>query len=84
MINDRHGDTLRYVRIYHEKQNGERVPLDPYKTFEEHGLYGGPKTRPQHLELLYDYATEFHDCPILMCDDYFTYENPKKSAAGLQ
>ncbi len=76
-INERHGGTLRHIKIFDENENGDRISLEPHKTLEDCGYLGGPKHRPQHLELLYDYVTEFHECPILMADDYFTYENPK-------
>ncbi len=77
IINERHGGTLRHVKIYDEDDSGAKITLDPHKTLEECGYLGGPKPRPQKLELVYDYITEFHECPILMADDYFTYENPK-------
>ena len=77
IINERHGGTLRYVRIYHEDNRGERTQLDRHKTLEECGYLGAPKTKPQKLELIYDFTTEFHDCPILMSDDYFIRENQK-------
>lgn len=78
IINERHGTTLRFIKIYDEDAQGKRIELDPHKTLEDCGYLGGPKTMPQKLELIYDYTTEFHDCPILMSDDYFTRENPRK------
>ena len=79
IINERHGGTLRYVKVYHEDSRGERMELDVHKTLEECGYHGAPKTEPQRVDLLYDYTTEFHDCPVLMSDDYITRENPKHS-----
>ena len=79
VIIERHGGTLRYVRIYDEDDQGKRIDLDAHKTLEDCGYLGGPKHKPQKLELIYDYTTEFHECPLLMSDEYFAYDNPKSS-----
>ena len=84
LINERHCETLRYVKIYNEDSQGKRNALDPQTTLEDCGYLGGPKTKPQKLDLFYDYTTEFHECPILMADDYFTSKENTSNAKVLQ
>ena len=60
------------MKIYAEDANEKRIELQPDKSLEECGYLGGPKTKPQLLQLIYDFVTEFHECPLLMCDNYFT------------
>ena len=70
LINERLGGTTQKLTIY--KDLGEdRVPLDPHMTLQEAGYEGGPKDLPQEVGLLYDFMTEFNDCPILTSDHYF-------------
>ena len=70
LINKRLGETTQKLTLYRDK-GGERVPLDPYLTLRESGYEGGPGDLPQEVGLLYDYMTEFNDCPILTTDHYF-------------
>ena len=72
IIRDRFGGTPTKIAIYGESNKGERVKLDPHRTLQECGYPGGPRPEPQLVQLVYDYATEFSDCPLLMCDHYFT------------
>ena len=72
IIHSRFGGTTTKIAIYGETKKRERVKLDPHKTLQECGYSGGPRPEPQLVELVYDYVTEFSDCPLLMCDHYFT------------
>lgn len=72
LICERYGGTLRNVSIYCVTKSGEKVKLNPHDKLQDCGFTGGPRPEPQLVELLYDYETEFRDCPLLMCDHYFT------------
>lgn len=67
MINSNLGGTTQKLTIYRTEE-GKRVALDPHLTLQESGYPGGPKNMPQDVALLYDYTTEFNDCPILTSD----------------
>ncbi|XP_048576492.1 uncharacterized protein LOC5513395 isoform X2 [Nematostella vectensis] len=71
LISQRFGGTPRNISIFCETKDKERVLLDHHKKLNECGFKGGPRPEPQLVELLYDYETEFRDCPLLMCDHYF-------------
>jgi hypothetical protein len=70
LINKRLGETTHKLTIYKDN-GGTRVPLDPHLTLQESGYEGGPRDLPQDVGLLYDFMTEFNDCPILTTDHYF-------------
>ena len=72
IIHERMGGTTRKLVIYCSTKDGKRVQLDRHKTLEECGFVGGPRPEPQLVELFYDYEVELNDCPVLMCDHYFT------------
>ena len=40
-------------------------------TMEDCGFIGGCKNQPQEVQLYYDFAVDFVQCPILVCDHYF-------------
>lgn len=71
LIDDRLGETTQKLTVYRVNAEGKNIPLDPHLTLEETGYQGGPRNQPQHVQLLYDYITEFKDCPVLTCDHYF-------------
>ncbi len=70
LINKRLGETTRKLTIY-RNEGGKRVALDPHLTLQETGYEGGPRALPQEVGLVYDYMSEFNDCPILTTDHYF-------------
>ena len=72
LINERLGGTATNLAIYCDTSKGQRMQLDRHKTLQDCGFQGGPRHEPQLVELLYNYEIEFNDCPLLMCDHYFT------------
>ncbi|XP_028391679.1 uncharacterized protein LOC114516411 isoform X2 [Dendronephthya gigantea] len=70
LIHERLGESTQNLTIYKDNER-EMVVLDPNVTLQETGFEGGPKNLPQDVALLYDYMTEFNDCPILTSDHYF-------------
>lgn len=71
LINNRFGETTQKLTIYRVNAEGKNISLNPHLTLEDTGYPGGPRNEPQLVHLLYDYVTEFNDCPVLTCDHYF-------------
>ena len=71
LINQRLGETTQKLTVYRNDSGETMIPLDPHHTLQDSGYQGGPKNAPQEVELMYDFTTEFKDCPILNTDHYF-------------
>ena len=59
------------IAIFTDKSREIEAMLPMRASLEELGFKGGTKDNPEELILYYDYAVEFTDCPILLCDHYF-------------
>ena len=71
LIHNRHGETTRKLTIFRVANDGNNIALNPHKTLQECGYPGGPRNEPQRVNLVYDYVSEFNECPVLTCDHYF-------------
>lgn len=59
------------ITIFRDKARSPECKLPEDKTLEECGYDGRDWFNPIEHVLYYDYASEFNECPILMCDHYF-------------
>ena len=61
------------ISIFRDKSRSPEAQLEPHLTLEECGYDGRSEWySPQEHVIYYDYTSEFNECPILMCDHYFT------------
>jgi len=57
------------IRIYQNKENGEKKELDSTRKLKEFGFVGTlPPEEPEPVTLLYDYDYPLLDCPLLMAN----------------
>ena len=73
--------SLHQLILFKDKSYELTSQLPEELTLEECGYMGGPKGRPEHVDLYYDYKIEFRDCPLLMSDHYFGQETKSKNKA---
>lgn len=71
IIRQETGIQSRRIGIFTDKSRDVEAMLVPDVTLEECGFDGGTQDSPKELLLYYDYAVEFTECPLLMCDHYF-------------
>lgn len=60
------------ITIFRDKTRSSESELPLNLTLEECGYEGREWHNPIEHVIYYDYTSEFNECPILMCDHYFT------------
>lgn len=60
------------ITVFRDKSRLPESELTENMTLEECGYDGRDWYNPIEHVLYYDYTSEFRECPILMCDHYFT------------
>lgn len=61
------------ISLFRDKSRSAEAELQSDLTLDECGYDGKEEWyNPQEHVIYYDYTSEFNQCPILMCDHYFT------------
>ena len=71
--------SLHQLILFRDKSFDPSSQLPEDLSLEECGFTGGPKAKPEHIDLYYDYKIEFRECPLLMSDHYFGQEVKSKN-----